>query len=88
MCGIAGWANLDPRTPPLAGGEELLRAMCDRMHHRGPDAEGYLIDRGVALGMRRLSVLSGVSRKSGDGRLPGRTSWEGAVSGVCESRSQ
>src|ERR1043166_6588693 len=57
MCGIAGWANLDPRTAPPEGGEELLRAMCDRMHHRGPDSEGYLIDDGIALGMRRLAII-------------------------------
>jgi asparagine synthase (glutamine-hydrolysing) len=57
MCGITGWANLDPRTPPPDGGEELLRSMCDRMVHRGPDSEGYLIDDGVALGMRRLAII-------------------------------
>ena len=57
MCGIAGWANLDPRTAPPEGAEELLRAMCDRMHHRGPDSEGYLVDDGVALGMRRLAII-------------------------------
>jgi asparagine synthase (glutamine-hydrolysing) len=57
MCGIAGWAHLDPRTPPPDGGEELLRAMCDRMHHRGPDSEGYLVDDGVALGVRRLAII-------------------------------
>ncbi|MFN2579047.1 MAG: asparagine synthase (glutamine-hydrolyzing) [Pyrinomonadaceae bacterium] len=57
MCGITGWAYLDPRTPPPEGGEELLRAMCDRMHHRGPDSEGYLIDDGIALGMRRLAII-------------------------------
>src|SRR6185436_10492236 len=57
MCGITGWANLDPRTPPPDGGEELLRAMCDRMHHRGPDSEGYLLDDGIALGMRRLAII-------------------------------
>jgi asparagine synthase (glutamine-hydrolysing) len=57
MCGIAGWANLDPRTSPRDGDEELLRAMCDRMHHRGPDSEGYLVDDGVALGMRRLAII-------------------------------
>jgi asparagine synthase (glutamine-hydrolysing) len=57
MCGIAGWANLDARTPPPDGGEELLRGMCDRMHHRGPDSEGYLVDDGVALGMRRLAII-------------------------------
>src|SRR5215470_9877557 len=57
MCGITGWASLDPRTPPPNGAEELLRSMCDRMHHRGPDSEGYLIDDGVALGMRRLAII-------------------------------
>src|SRR3981081_353848 len=57
MCGITGWANLDPRTPPPEGGEELLRLMCDRMIHRGPDSEGYLLDDGIALGMRRLAII-------------------------------
>jgi asparagine synthase (glutamine-hydrolysing) len=57
MCGITGWANLDPRTPPPKGGEELLRSMCDRMIHRGPDSEGYLLDDGIALGMRRLAII-------------------------------
>ncbi len=57
MCGITGWANLDPRTPPPEGGEELLRSMCDRMIHRGPDSEGYLLDDGIALGMRRLAII-------------------------------
>src|SRR5438045_5906822 len=57
MCGITGWANLDPRTPPPDGGEELLRSMCDRMQHRGPDSEGYLLDDGIALGMRRLAII-------------------------------
>src|SRR5437867_4191309 len=57
MCGITGWANLDPRTPPPDGAEELLRSMCDRMIHRGPDSEGYVIGDGVALGMRRLAII-------------------------------
>jgi asparagine synthase (glutamine-hydrolysing) len=57
MCGITGWANLDPRTPPPDGGEDLLRSMCDRMIHRGPDSEGYLLDDGIALGMRRLAII-------------------------------
>ena len=57
MCGITGWANLDARTPPPDGGEDLLRLMCDRMVHRGPDSEGYLLDDGIALGMRRLAII-------------------------------
>jgi asparagine synthase (glutamine-hydrolysing) len=57
MCGITGWANLDPRTPPPNGAEDLLRSMCERMIHRGPDSEGYLIDEGIGLGMRRLAII-------------------------------
>ncbi|HEY6046720.1 MAG TPA: asparagine synthase (glutamine-hydrolyzing) [Pyrinomonadaceae bacterium] len=57
MCGITGWANLDPRTPPPDGAGDLLRSMCDRMFHRGPDSEGYVLSDGVALGMRRLAII-------------------------------
>ncbi len=57
MCGITGWAYFDTRTPPLEGAEELLRSMCERMTHRGPDSEGSLISTGIALGMRRLAII-------------------------------
>jgi asparagine synthase (glutamine-hydrolysing) len=57
MCGITGWANMDARVPPPAGGLELLRAMCERMTHRGPDSEGTMLATGVALGMRRLAII-------------------------------
>jgi asparagine synthase (glutamine-hydrolysing) len=57
MCGITGWANLDARTPPPEGAKQLLHAMCERMVHRGPDAEGLLVSTGVALGMRRLAII-------------------------------
>ncbi|PWU00472.1 MAG: asparagine synthetase B, partial [Terriglobia bacterium] len=52
MCGIAGYVLLE-------GPAELarVRAMCDRIRHRGPDDEGFYIDRGCALGMRRLSII-------------------------------
>jgi asparagine synthase (glutamine-hydrolysing) len=36
---------------------DLVQAMCDRIRHRGPDDEGFHIDRGCALGMRRLSII-------------------------------
>lgn len=57
MCGITGWANLEARTPPPEGAKQLLHAMCERMTHRGPDAEGLLVSTGVALGMRRLAII-------------------------------
>jgi asparagine synthase (glutamine-hydrolysing) len=57
MCGITGWANLDARQPPPDGARELLRSMCERMTHRGPDSEGLMTTTGVALGMRRLAII-------------------------------
>ena len=53
MCGIAGFCNnrIDRHA--------LIRAMTDRMRHRGPDAEGFWLDdrSGWTLGHRRLSIL-------------------------------
>ena len=31
--------------------------MCDVIRHRGPDDEGVWVEEGVALGMRRLSII-------------------------------
>ena len=55
MCGIAGIAAADPRHAPLEA--EALRAMTAAIEHRGPDEDGHLLEPGVALGMRRLSVI-------------------------------
>lgn len=55
MCGICGIASKDPRVRPLD--PETLLAMTDAIEHRGPDADGHAIERGVALGARRLSVI-------------------------------
>lgn len=57
MCGIAGWASLDSKRPPMFGDEMLLQSMCDSIWHRGPDSEGLWLGTGVALGMRRLSII-------------------------------
>jgi asparagine synthase (glutamine-hydrolysing) len=56
MCGICGAIQVSgaPR-PPLDDG--TLRAMTDTMHHRGPDDDGYHISDGVAIGVRRLSIV-------------------------------
>ena len=56
MCGIAGVATRGPSPP-----RELIAGMCDAMRHRGPDGEGFHIEPGVGLGMRRLAVLDLVS---------------------------
>jgi asparagine synthase (glutamine-hydrolysing) len=57
MCGITGWAYLDAHAPTEDGAAELLRSMCARMVHRGPDSEGLMTAQGVALGMRRLAII-------------------------------
>jgi asparagine synthase (glutamine-hydrolysing) len=52
MCGIAGILNTHK-----AVSEDALRAMCNRMLHRGPDGEGYFLHNNVGLGHRRLSII-------------------------------
>jgi asparagine synthase (glutamine-hydrolysing) len=49
MCGICGFVGLDD--------DALVARMCDTMRHRGPDDVGFFTDRGVALGIRRLSII-------------------------------
>jgi len=56
MCGIAGWVKLE-KDDSSQNSEALLHAMCERIKHRGPDSEGIWLDEGVALGMRRLSII-------------------------------
>jgi asparagine synthase (glutamine-hydrolysing) len=57
MCGITGWASSDPETAPSESDAALLSSMCGQIRHRGPDDQGTWIGGGVALGMRRLSVI-------------------------------
>ena len=52
MCGIAGFLLRQGRAQ-LAD----LRTMCDLIRHRGPDDDGYYVDGGCGLGMRRLSII-------------------------------
>ncbi|HEX3558977.1 MAG TPA: asparagine synthase (glutamine-hydrolyzing) [Pyrinomonadaceae bacterium] len=60
MCGIVGF--VDQGLSETAHGTEERAAVLDRMcrviAHRGPDDQGTLVTRdGVALGMRRLSII-------------------------------
>jgi asparagine synthase (glutamine-hydrolysing) len=54
MCGIAGFAGIELPAEEATG---RLRAMCDAIQHRGPDSDGYFVGDGVAMGMRRLSII-------------------------------
>lgn len=52
MCGIAGFYLREGQASMAA-----VRAMCDQIRHRGPDDEGYHMQAGCAIGMRRLSII-------------------------------
>jgi len=59
MCGIAGFVeSADVGAPSsLEASQELVGRMCQVIRHRGPDDEGRFVDEGIALGMRRLSII-------------------------------
>lgn len=57
MCGIAGFAPLDPTARPAPHALRTLRAMRDTLRHRGPDQSGELLVGGVGLATARLSIL-------------------------------
>ncbi len=54
MCGICGIYDL---TGGGRANPALVRAMCDRIRHRGPDGDGFFDSPNAALGMRRLSII-------------------------------
>jgi asparagine synthase (glutamine-hydrolysing) len=53
MCGVAGQARSDGR----AVAPELVRTMCARLEHRGPDSRGVHVEGPVGLGIQRLRVI-------------------------------
>jgi len=59
MCGIAGFVEARDSASPFGLEESrmLVHRMCDVIRHRGPDDEGVWVAEGVALGMRRLSII-------------------------------
>jgi asparagine synthase (glutamine-hydrolysing) len=55
MCGIVGF--VDPNAGGALDAGATLARMNDAIVHRGPDDDGTFVDDGVALGMRRLSII-------------------------------
>lgn len=51
MCGFCGF------TGEIVDSEKVLENMMNKIIHRGPDEEGKHIDKNVALGHRRLSII-------------------------------
>lgn len=87
MCGIAGFIDR-PGTMDSHVGE--LAAMTSAIVHRGPDEEGSMVVEGVALGMRRLSIidLSGGSQPiaNEDGTI--NVVFNGEIYNFAEIRSE
>jgi asparagine synthase (glutamine-hydrolysing) len=65
MCGITGFVESSSVAAPFSAEarRDLIHRMCHVIRHRGPDDEGVLDEdctgtaEGVALGMRRLSII-------------------------------
>ena len=53
MCGIVGFVD----KKGVKEKKEIIKKMADRIAHRGPDDEGFYVDKTVALGHRRLSII-------------------------------
>ena len=51
MCGIFGF------TGEVINPSQNLKIMGNALLHRGPDGEGYFIDKSISMGMKRLSIL-------------------------------
>ena len=49
MCGICGVCGFEDKS--------LIKRMNYVIRHRGPDDEGYFVDKDIMLGNRRLSIL-------------------------------
>ncbi|MGE5630781.1 MAG: asparagine synthase (glutamine-hydrolyzing) [Caulobacteraceae bacterium] len=54
MCGIVGWTDF---SASLSNNHDVLKAMAEKIVHRGPDASGFWFSEHAALGHRRLVVV-------------------------------
>ena len=54
MCGIVGFIDSESGQNKA---KLLIDSMCKVIRHRGPDDQGVWVGEGVALGMRRLSII-------------------------------
>ncbi len=52
MCGISGVIE-----PKIKNKNKVIEAMVSKIIHRGPDEDGFYVDKNVGLGMRRLSII-------------------------------
>ena len=54
MCGFVGMFN---NSSDRDENQRIIKAMADKIAHRGPDQDDYFVDDQVSLGFRRLSII-------------------------------
>jgi len=54
MCGITGILHFENQRPV---DKTVLKQMTDIIQHRGPDGEGFFVEKNIGLGHRRLSII-------------------------------
>ncbi len=79
MCGLVGF------TAPGPDAAAVLARMTAAVAHRGPDGEGAFVDRGLALGHRRLAVvdLSGGAQPRVDAERGDALAFNGEIYGFA-----
>lgn len=60
MCGIGGFAGTGLSQHELSS---TIQQVCQSLHQRGPDDQGYFINSGIVLGSTRLAIRDQVSGK-------------------------
>ena len=53
MCGFCAFYDKTKRENK----KKIIKDMADRIKHRGPDSDGYYVDKDIAMGFRRLSII-------------------------------
>lgn len=61
MCGFVGFANFKN---DISKNKNILENMNNTLSKRGPNEEGYYIDKSVALAHKRLIVVDPEGRKT------------------------
>ena len=54
MCGFVGICNLKR---DISNEKEIIKQMNLKLQKRGPDEEGYFLNKNINLGHRRLSII-------------------------------
>lgn len=53
MCGLCAFYD----KTKIENKKKIIKDMADRIKHRGPDSDGYYVDKDIAMGFRRLSII-------------------------------